>query len=201
MNYSDFENQTKAVTFADASNSACNSPFVLSLKLSAMSNLKNYFKKTVRVFKKGFACIRVVPVLIKAAFHAMVGNGIYRVSFSKIGRKWYCNVPSFPKELFEYTLMVGGASKFLEYYSRGETEIVATIRIAKEWEEQFYCGTRLHKVSTSLTGGAFYKDPSRNFNEAIWLCPVTLFLLGRYPSASSSIRLTSIALYLLNEHY
>ena len=146
-----------------------------------MSNLKTYFKKSVCVLKKGFAYIRAIPVLAKATFHAMVGNGNYKVSFSKIGRKWYCNVPGFPKELFEHTLMVGGASKFLEYYSRGETEIVATIRIAKEWEEQFYCGTRLHKVSSSLTRGAFYKDPSGNFNEEIWLCPVTLFLLGRYP--------------------
>lgn len=146
-----------------------------------MSNLKTYFKKSVCVLKKGFAYIRTVPVLAKAAFHAMVGNGIYKVSFSKIGRKWYCNVPGFPKELFEHTLMVGGASKFLEYYSRGENEIVALIRIPHEWEEQFYCGTRLHKVSSSLTGGAFYKDPSGNFNEEIWICPVTLFLLGRYP--------------------
>ena len=54
----------------------------------------------------------------------MVGNGNYEVSFTKIGRKWYCNVPGFPKELFEHTLMVGGASNYLEYYSRGENEIV-----------------------------------------------------------------------------
>lgn len=62
-----------------------------------MSNLKTYFKKSVCVLKKGFAYIRAIPVLAKAAFHAMVGNGIYKVSFSKIGRKWYCNVPSFQK--------------------------------------------------------------------------------------------------------
>ena len=158
-----------------------------------MSNLKTYFKKSVCVLKKGFAYIRAIPVLAKATFHAMVGNGNYKVSFSKIGRKQYCNVPGFPKELFEHTLMVGGVSKFLEYYSRGETEIVAIIRIAKEWEEQFYCGTRLHKVSSSLTRGAFYKDPSGNFNEEIWLCPVTLFLLGKYPKR--------IFIYKINKNY
>lgn len=146
-----------------------------------MSNLKTYFKKSVCVLSKGFAYVRTIPVLAKVTLNAGTRNGIYKVSFSKVGRKWYCNVPGFPKELFEHTLMVGGASKFLEYYSRGETEIVATVKAAQEWEEEFYCGTRLHKVSSSLTRGAFYKDPSGNFDEEIWLCPVTLFLLGRYP--------------------
>ena len=100
-----------------------------------MSNLKTYFKKSVSVCKKSSAYIRAILVLAKALYHAMVGNGNYEVSFTKIGRKWYCNVPGFPKELFEHTLMVGGASNYLEYYSRGENEIVATIRIAKEWED------------------------------------------------------------------
>jgi hypothetical protein len=122
-----------------------------------MSNLKTYFKKSVSVCKKSSAYIRAILVLAKALYHAMVGNGNYEVSFTKIGRKWYCNVPGFPKELFEHTLMVGGASNYLEYYSRGENEIVATIRIAKEWEDKFYCGVRLYKVSSTLTGGAFYK--------------------------------------------
>lgn len=117
-----------------------------------MSNLKTYFKKSVSVCKKSSAYIRAILVLAKALYHAMVGNGNYEVSFTKIGRKWYCNVPGFPKELFEHTLMVGGASNYLEYYSRGENEIVATIRIAKEWEDKFYCGVRLYKVSSTLTG-------------------------------------------------
>ena len=30
---------------------------------------------------------------------------------------------AFPKELFEHTLMVGGASNYLEYYSRGEMRL------------------------------------------------------------------------------
>ena len=146
-----------------------------------MSNLKTYFKKSVSVLKKGVAYVMVVPVLIKAVYQRLVGNGYYEVAFTKIGRKWYCNVPGFPKELFEHTLMVGGASKFLEYYSRGENKIKASIKIANEMDDRHFCGSRLYKNSSTLTGGAFYKDPSRNFNEEIWLCPVTLFLLGKYP--------------------
>ena len=135
-----------------------------------MSNLKTYFKNVVSVCKKGFAYVKVIPVLIKAVCQRLVGNGYYEVAFTKIG-----------KELFEHTLMVGGASKFLEYYSRGENMIKATIKIANEMDDRHFCGSRLYKNSSTLTGGAFYKDPSGNFNEEIWLCPVTLFLLGKYP--------------------
>ena len=112
-----------------------------------MSNLKTYFKNVVSVCKKAFAYVKVVPVLINAVCHRLTGNGYFEVSFTKIGRKWYCDVPGFPKELFEHTLMVGGASKFLDYYSRGESKIVATIRATTAEEEKFFCGSRLHKIS------------------------------------------------------
>ena len=158
-----------------------------------MINPKTFFEKTLSVVKKYLAYIRSIPVLIRAIYQAIVSNGIYKVSFSKIGRKWYCNVPGFPNELFEHTLMVGGASKFLDSYSRGENDIMAVVRVAKEWEDEFYCGVRLHKVSSTLTGGAFYKDPSGNFEEEIWLCPVTLFLLGKYPKV--------IFIYKINKNF
>lgn len=158
-----------------------------------MSNLKTYFRRGVSVCKKGFAYVRAISVLVKATYQRMVCNGIYNVSFIKIGRNWYCEVPNFPKELFEHTLMVGGASKFLDYYSRGEDRLVATIKIANEMEDKWFCGSRLYKNSSTLTGGAFYRDPSGNFNEEIWLCPVTLFLLGKYPER--------ILIYKMNKNY
>ena len=142
-----------------------------------MSNLKTYFKNVVSVCKKGFAYVRAISVLVKATYHRMVGNGIYNVSFIKIGRKWYCEVPGFPKELFEHTLMVGGASKFLDYHAIGMKRIAIKIQISDEG----IGNNRLAKNTSTLTGGAFYNDLSGSVNEEIWLCPVTLFLLGRYP--------------------
>ena len=158
-----------------------------------ISNLKVYFKKGVSVCVKAMAYAKAVLILVKSVYNSKTGNEFYEVTFTKIGRKWYCDVPSFPKELFEHTLMVGGASKFLEYYSRGESKIVATIRATTAEGEKFFCGSRLHKISSTLTGGAFYKDPSGNFNEEIWLCPVTLFLLGKYPER--------ILIYKINKNY
>ena len=158
-----------------------------------ISNLKVYFKKGVSVCVKAMAYAKAVLILVKSVYNSKTGNEFYEVTFTKIGRKWYCDVPGFPKELFEHTLMVGGASKFLEYYSRGESKIVATIRATTAEGEKFFCGSRLHKISSTLTGGAFYKDPSGNFNEEIWLCPVTLFLLGKYPER--------ILIYKINKNY
>ena len=57
-----------------------------------MSKLATYFKESVSVLKKGFAYARVVPVLLLALLKRLTGDGFYEVSFTKIGRKWYCNV-------------------------------------------------------------------------------------------------------------
>ena len=146
-----------------------------------ISNLKVYFKKGVSVCVKAMAYAKAVLILVKSVYNSKTGNEFYEVTFSKIGRKWYCDVPGFPKELFEHTLMVGGANKFLEYYSHGETRIKTTIKIANEIDDNFFCGSRLYKTQSTLTGGAFYRDASGNFDEEIWLCPVTLFLFGKYP--------------------
>ena len=154
-----------------------------------MSNLKTYFQNVVAVCKKGFAYVRAVSVLAKATYQRMVGNGIYNVSFIKIGRKWYCEVPGFPKELFEHTLMVGGAAKFLDNHAGGAKRIGIKIQISDEGTGN----NRLAKNTSTLTGGAFYKDPSGYFNEEIWLCPVTLFVLGRYPER--------ILIYKINKNY
>ena len=52
-----------------------------------MSNLNTYFKNVVSVCKKSFAYAKVVPVLIKAVYQRLFGNGYYEVAFTKIGRK------------------------------------------------------------------------------------------------------------------
>jgi hypothetical protein len=100
------------------------------------------------------------------------------VSFKKVGRKWYCEVPGFPSPLFEHTMMVGGAAKLLEYYSRGDEHIEVEFKVADDEEARHYCGMQLTLSESSLTGGAFYKG---GIDGEVWLCPVTLFLLGRYP--------------------
>ena len=55
------------------------------------------------------------------------------------------------------------------------------MKVADAEEANWHCGSQLQKNSSTLTGGAFYKDASGYFEEELWLCPVTLFLLGKYP--------------------
>ena len=158
-----------------------------------MSRLMNYVKCGVEVLELGIAYMKAVAVLVGAVCKRVHSNGFYEVAFVKEGRRWYCDVPGFPKRLHEHTMMVGGAAKLLEYYSRGDERIVATIRVADDTEEKYFCGSRLHRISSTLTGGAFYKDPGSIIDEEIWLCPVTLFLLGKYPK--------HILLYKINKNY
>ena len=143
-----------------------------------MSKLKDFFKKSVCACQLGLAYVKAVGVLAKAALRRWGSNGIHHVTFTKVGRKWYCEVPGFPKELFEHTMMVGGAAKLLEYYSRGDERVEVTFKVPDDDEARYFCGMQLVQSEATLTGGAFYKGWS---NEELWLCPVTLFLLGRYP--------------------
>ena len=143
-----------------------------------MSRMKDLFKKSVCACQLGVAYVQAVGVLVWASWKRLGSNGIQRVSFKKVGRKWYCEVPGFPKPLFEHTMMVGGAAKLLEYYSRGDEHIEVVFKVADDEEAQHYCGMQLTLSESSLTGGAFYKG---SIDGEVWLCPVTLFLLGRYP--------------------
>lgn len=97
-----------------------------------MSNLKTYFNDVVYIVKNIPAYAKAVPVLAKALYHRFTSHGVFEVTFIKVGKKWYCEVPGFPKELFEHTLMVGGAAKFIDYYSRGEDKVVAEFMISND---------------------------------------------------------------------
>lgn len=146
-----------------------------------MNKMKYRLEEIVSVCKLLPAYCKALVALIKAVYNRRKTHGYYTVEFVKIGRKWYCKVPGFPKELFEHTLMVGGAAKLIEYYSQGDTEVIAHVKVAEAYEDKHYCGMSLIKNSSTLTGGAFYRSNVDESQEEIWLCPVTLFLLGKYP--------------------
>ena len=114
-----------------------------------MSNLKTYFNDVVRIVKNTPAYAKAVPVLAKALYQRFTGQGVFEVTFIKVGKKWYCDVPGFPKELFEHTLMVAGAAKFIDYYSRGEDKVVAEFMICNEKQAKYFCGALHSKKCTA----------------------------------------------------
>lgn len=134
-------------------------------------------RKILQMIKKVFAYLQALFVLIKASLYRLVGNDTYKVSFIRIKKKWYCEVPGFPRALFEHTLMVGGATKMLDELAGQSLRIIVTVKLTDKENGKF----SLKHTSSTLTGGAFYRDESGTINEEIWLCPVTLFLLGGYP--------------------
>ncbi len=146
-----------------------------------MQNLKKCFQLCAEYVTLGLAYLQALCVLICAVVYSKFHRGYYDVRFTKVRSKWYCKVPGFPKALFEHTMMVAGAANMLEYYAQGDDDITVQIRIPRKKEYDCFCGFRLEQTSATLTGGAFYKDPHDFFNEEFWLCPVTLFLLGKYP--------------------
>ena len=146
-----------------------------------MQNLKKCFQQCVAYVTLGLAYLQALCVLIGAVVCSVFHRGFYEVRFIKVRGKWYCKVPGFPKALFEHTMMVAGAANMLEYYSQGDDEVTVQVRIPSKNEYDAFCGFRLEQTSATLTGGAFYKDSGLFSDDEFWLCPVTLFLLGRYP--------------------
>ena len=71
-NTADFDNSNFMHSFAVSKSIPLKqSNYLILKKLSVMSNLKTYFKNVVSVCKKGFAYVKVVPVLIKAVYQRL----------------------------------------------------------------------------------------------------------------------------------
>lgn len=77
--------------------------------------------------------------------------------------------------------MVAGADKLCAFLSDDDKIAkVSVIPSNKELNLEGY--SKLIQGEHSLTGGSTYKVTNLpGFNREIWLCPVTLFVLGQYP--------------------
>ena len=94
---------------------------------------------------------------------------------------WYVDFPNWPFD-HHNLMMVAGADKLCAYLSDDnvETRVNVIPSSQREKHEDYF---ELHRTDHSLTGGAHYEVLGlQGFNRNIWLCPVTLFVLGRYPA-------------------
>ena len=94
--------------------------------------------------------------------------------------KWYVDFPGWPFD-HHNLMMVAGADKMCDFLSDdGKNTYVSVIPSNKEEDHPGYA--KLIQGEHSLTGGSTYKVTNlRGFDRDIWLCPVTLFVLGEYP--------------------
>ena len=95
-------------------------------------------------------------------------------------RFWYVDFPNWP---FDHgnLMMVAGADDLCNYMS--DDDKVARVKVIpanKREEHEGYA--ELIQKEHSLTGGSTYEVTKLpGFERNIWLCPVTLFVLGKYP--------------------
>lgn len=96
---------------------------------------------------------------------------------------WYIDLPEW-QGAHANLAMVAGADKLLEFVGCGdphvEVEVIKSNELIEELEhgpEYFRCD----QIDQSLFGGATYNVNLDGFDSAMWLCPVTLFVMGEYP--------------------
>ena len=93
---------------------------------------------------------------------------------------WYVDFPGWPFD-HHNLMMVAGADRLCAFLSNdNKTTRVSVIPTSKQEKHDGYA--ELRRIDHTLTGGAHYEVIGLDgFNSKIWLCPVTLFVLGEYP--------------------
>ena len=124
--------------------------------------------------------LKLFWIFIKAQFCRIFFKRL-KVSFKKVYGDWYCDIKGWPEKFFPNSLMVGDASMLIQLMSGGEDYVSFDVLPSKkEIEEEGLIKLTLYK--SSITGGGYYSTQVGEMKLAhVWLCPVTLFVLGRYP--------------------
>ena len=106
----------------------------------------------------------------------------YRLKFNRESDGcWYVDFPGWPFD-HHNLMMVAGADDLCAFLSNdGRETRVNVIPARKKENHDGYA--ELRRLDHSLTGGAHYEVKGiAGFTKKIWICPVTLFVLGNYPA-------------------
>lgn len=134
--------------------------------------------------------IKDLMVGAKKMAHSVFGKKKeYVISFTKEDDGlWYVDFPGWPFD-HHNLLMVAGADKLCEHLSYDGKHTKVSVRPTND--RRLYCQSsnmneyfELVRGEHGLTEGATYQVNLNSFKEHgahIWLCPVTLFVLGKYP--------------------
>lgn len=80
--------------------------------------------------------------------------------------------------------MVAGADKLLDFVGCGDSRVEVEVIKSNELIDHLEQGPeyfRCDRLNQSTFGGATYQVNLDGFDRTMWLCPVTLFVLGEYP--------------------
>lgn len=91
--------------------------------------------------------------------------------------RWYIDIPwDGNRSNLE---MVAGSDKLLSHIAKGDNKV--TLQVILDYIDNDDDYIILDRFEKSLAGGASYTVSNAEFKEPIWICPVTLCVLGRYP--------------------
>lgn len=126
------------------------------------------------------AYFKLFWIFLKAQFCRIFLKRL-NVSFKKVYENWYCDIKGWPEKFFPNSLMVADASRLIQMMSNGKDYVTFNvIPSRKELQEKGLIKLSLYK--SSITGGGYYSTEVADVKLThVWLCPVTLFVLGRYP--------------------
>lgn len=117
---------------------------------------------------------------------------VYHLSFvyEPIDKLWYIDMP-WPGDRYNLA-MVAGSDKLLSFLDKdGVNRVNLEVHISKlKLDMPNYI--ELQQTASRLTKGAFYDVHNlEGFERDIWICPVTLCVLGHYPKW----------IYIKTQHY
>ena len=105
------------------------------------------------------------------------------VSFTKEhDDRWYVDFPNWPLAHY-HLMMVAGSDTLLEILHNGTNHVSLKVKTSNK-EKSIPRTIELVKIKSTITGGAYYKlkTPLKDWDRtSLWLCPVTLAVLGHYP--------------------
>lgn len=118
---------------------------------------------------------------------AVIRRRVYNLQFNKEDDSmWYIDFPHWPFS-HDNLLMVGAADRLCSFLAGRERKLFITAipsnKDNKELIAQGYVQlVRVKRGKQRLWYGATYKVKNLpRFEREIWICPVTLFVFGRYP--------------------
>ena len=125
-----------------------------------------------------FHIIKVIGRLLR---NAMMRRSKYDLAFHREDDGvWYVDFPDWPFAHHNLA-MVGGADKLCSYLADGGKAISVKV-VAGQHPLPFSGYGLLTKTYSNLLYGADYDATGfEDFHRSVWICPVTLFVLGRYP--------------------
>lgn len=128
---------------------------------------------------------RVIGQYIKGVYDARrAKESTFHLAFNReTDGGWFIDLPEW-QGAHAQLAMVAGADALLEFVGNGQPRV--EVQVVKSHEtlteldndKRFF---RCDLLNSSTAGGATYDVRLAGFNRTMWLCPVTLFVLGEYP--------------------